>query len=88
MNEEQNVQAQAPATQPQEAIDVEKIVKELQGQGLDAEKILQAIAEMAKEGKLSPEDVEKAKQILSQPADNEAEEQQQAEKMFGMKFIQ
>lgn len=88
MNEDQNVQAQAPATQPQEAVDVEKIVKELQGQGLDAEKILQAIAEMAKEGKLSPEDVEKAKQILSQPADNEDEEQQQAERMFGMKFIQ
>ena len=62
--------------------DVAEIIKKLIAEGLKDEEILAALEKAAQEGALSPEDLEKGKEIL-----NSAKEEQEAEKLFGMKFI-
>lgn len=64
------------------AADVSEIIKKLVAEGLKDEEIISALEKAAQEGVLSPEDLEKGKEIL-----NSAKEEQEAEKMFGMKFI-
>lgn len=62
-------------------MDLEKVVEELRGKGLEDEEILQALEQMVQEGKLSPEDLEHAKNLLQE------NERKDAERLFGLEFI-
>lgn len=64
-----------------EILPMEKLIEELRNRGLKDEEIIPALEKLAQEGKLSPEELEEAKKLL------EESEEQEAEKMFGMKFI-
>lgn len=74
---------------------LEKIISDMRSQGADDEQILKALEQMANEGKITPEDFEKAKEILmgdaegfaQEDANKEAEEKKKAEELFGMKLI-
>ena len=69
-------------------MNVEQLVADLKAQGLDNEKILASLEQMVQEGKLSTEDLEKAKSLLIDASVQTPEEEQaDAEKLFGMKFI-
>lgn len=76
-------------------MELEKIIRDMREQGADDEQILKSLEQMANEGKLSPEDFEKAKEILMGDKEGFAEqdktdaekEKAQAEKLFGMKLI-
>jgi len=58
--------------------EINKIIDELKGRcGLDSNQILEALQQM-----LSPQDLDKAKEILG-----ERNEREEAEKMFGLKFL-
>lgn len=58
--------------------EINKIIDELKGRcGLDSSQILEALQQM-----LSPQDLDKAKKILG-----ERDEREEAEKMFGLKFL-
>lgn len=58
--------------------EINKIIDELKGRcGLDSSQILEALQQM-----LSPQDLDKAKEILG-----ERDEREEAEKMFGLKFL-
>lgn len=83
-NENQEAAQQQPPAAP---ADVAKIIEELKSQNFTDEQIMAALEKAVQEGKLSPEDLEKAKQILANGANNDAQEEQEAEKMFGMKFV-
>lgn len=63
-------------------MNVEQIVSDLKSQGLDCEKILLSLKQMVDEGKLTPEDFEKAKELL-----NCEKEKQDAGKLFGLNLI-
>ena len=73
-------------------MELEKVIQDMQAQGASNEQILQSLSQMVQEGKLTPEDLEKAKQLLgqgeaqSQPVDEEAEKAE-ASKLFGMKLM-
>ena len=64
-----------------EILPMEKLIEELRDRGLKDEEIIPALEELAQEGKLSPEELEEAKKLL------EENEEQEAEKLFGLKFI-
>lgn len=75
-------------------MELEKIIRDMREQGADDEQILQSLQKMVEEGKLAPEDFEKAKEILMGDkegyADRDIDEQaekKEAEKLFGMKLI-
>ncbi len=76
-------------------MELEKIISDMRSQGADDEQILKALEQMANEGKITPEDFEKAKEILMGDAEGfakedenkEAEEKAKAEQLFGMKLI-
>ncbi len=79
---QQPIQSQAPA------MDVEKIVQGLREQGLKDEQIAAALDQMVKEGKMAQEDAEKAKMLLKKgQEENPENEEKEAERLFGMKFI-
>lgn len=65
--------------------EVEKLVMELKQQNLTDEQIAEALEKMAKEGKLSAEDLASAMDCLKRLS---GEEKESAEKMFGMKFVE
>ncbi len=84
MEEEKQEPIQNQAT----ATGIEKIVQGLREQGLKDEQIAAALDQMVKEGKMSQEDAEKAKQLLKQgQEENPENEEKEAERLFGMKFI-
>ncbi len=58
-----------------------KLIEELRARGLKDEEIIPALENLAQEGKLSPEELEEAKKLLEQ------DEEQEAEKLFGLKFV-
>lgn len=62
-------------------IAMEKLIEELRNRGLRDEEIIPALERLAQEGKLSPEELEEAKKLLDK------EEEQEAEKLFGLKFV-
>lgn len=76
-------------------MELEKIISDMRSQGADDEQILKALEQMANEGKITPEDFEKAKEVLmgdaegfaKEDANKEAEEKKKAEELFGMKLI-
>lgn len=76
-------------------MELEKIISDMREQGANDEQILEALKKMADEGKISPEDFEKAKEILMGDAegfskeDNVDAEKEKAEasRLFGMKLI-
>lgn len=70
-------------------MNVEQIVSDLKSQGLDCEKILLSLKQMVDEGKLTPEDFEKAKELLNCKKEevDEEKEKQDAGKLFGLNLI-
>jgi predicted nucleic acid-binding protein len=64
-----------------EVLPMEKLIEELRSRGLKDEEIIPALERLAQEGKLSPEELEEAKKLLDK------EEEQEAEKLFGLKFV-
>ena len=64
-----------------EVLPMEKLIEELRNRGLKDEEIIPALEQLAQEGKLSPEELEEAKKLLDK------EEEQEAEKLFGLKFV-
>jgi len=53
----------------------------LRGQGLEDEEIIKSLEQMVQEGKLSPEELEHAKNLL------EENERKDAERLFGLEFV-
>ena len=62
-------------------MELETLIADLKEQGLENEQILEALAKMVEEGKLAEEDLAKAKEML------EAEEKEQAGKLFGLELM-
>ena len=67
-----------------EAIDVIELCKTLREKGASEEDILAELANLVKEGKLAEEDLAKAKEYLAKAA---SDEKADAERIFGMKFV-
>lgn len=66
-------------------MEIEKLIEEFKAQGLEPEQIVEALEKMCEEGKLSPEDLEKAKQLLVvDPVEAEKKEKEQAGQLFGL----
>lgn len=66
-------------------MEIEKLIEEFKTQGLEPEQIIEALEKMCEEGKLSPEDLEKAKQLLVvDPVEVEKKEKEQAGQLFGL----
>lgn len=68
--------------QPQ--LDVIELCKTLRDKGASEEDILAELANLVKEGKLAEEDLAKAKEYLAKAA---SDEKADAERIFGMKFV-
>lgn len=80
-------------------MELEKLIADMREQGANDEQILEALKKMADEGKITPEDFEKAKEILmgdkegfakKDAEDGEADaekEKAEASRLFGMKLI-
>lgn len=68
-------------------MNIEQLIADLKSQGLDNEKILASLEQMVQEGKLSPEDLEKAKAMLLGEGQTPEQEKADAENLFGLKFI-
>lgn len=79
MNENELQQEQVQ--QPEGGNKIETLIVQLKEQGLDAEQIAQELQKLASEGQLSEEELAQAMQIL------EAEEKQEASKMFGINLL-
>lgn len=62
-------------------VEIEAIVKDLKGKGLKDEEIIKALDQMVAENRITDDDLEKAKGILSH-----IKEKESAEKLFDMKF--
>lgn len=62
-------------------MEIEKIVKDLQEQGLQGDKLINALQQMVTEGKLAEDDFTKAKNMLVK-----ADEKARAEKLFDIKL--
>lgn len=63
---------------------IEQIIDEMREKNMADDQILAAIEQMAKEGKIAQEDIAKAQEYLKKA---NGDEKADAEKMFGMKFI-
>ena len=83
MNEQelQKEQVQQQQQQPEGGNKIETLIAQLKKQGLDVEQIAQELQKLASEGQLSEEELAQAMQIL------EAEEKQEASKMFGINLL-
>lgn len=69
-------------------MEIEKLIEDLKAQGLEAEQILQSLEQMVTEGKITAEDLERAKELLGgNPMPNEDAEREDAQKYFGLKFM-
>ena len=70
---------------------IEEIIAKMREDGADDKQILEALEQMAKEGKITPEDLEHAKGLLHAFDDieddkHEDEEKKKAQELFGLKF--
>lgn len=70
-------------------MNLEELIAQLKSEGLDNEKILASLEQMVAEGKLTPEDLEKAKSMLidSSTLTEEEKEKADVENLMGFKFI-
>ena len=70
-------------------MNLEELIAQLKSEGLDNEKILASLEQMVAEGKLTPEDLEKAKSMLidSNTLTDEEKEKAEVEDLMGFKFI-
>ena len=70
-------------------MNLEELIAQLKSEGLDNEKILASLEQMVAEGKLTPEDLEKAKSMLidSSTLTDEEKEKADVENLMGFKFI-
>lgn len=70
-------------------MNLEELIAQLKSEGLDNEKILASLEQMVAEGKLTPEDLEKAKSMLidSSTLTDEEKEKAEVEDLMGFKFI-
>lgn len=69
---------------------VEKLIADMREKGADDNQILEALNQMAQEGKITPEDLEHAKGLLhagEEIHDDEAKEKEEASRLFGMKLL-
>lgn len=64
---------------------IEEIIEEFKGKGLKDEEILVELQKLVEEGKMSEEDLAKAKELLEKA--NEMDERKDAEDLFGVKFV-
>jgi hypothetical protein len=62
-------------------MELEKLIEELRGKGLEDEEIIKSLEQMVQEGKLSPEELDHAKNLL------EENERKDAERLFGLEFV-
>lgn len=65
---------------------IEQIVNDLKSQGLENEQIIDSLEQMVQEGKITPEDLEKAKQMLMGEQTPE-KEKAEAGKVFGLDLM-
>lgn len=65
---------------------IEQIVNDLKSQGLENEQIIASLEQMVQEGKITPEDLEKAKQMLMVEQTPE-KEKAEAGKVFGLDLM-
>lgn len=70
-------------------MNLEELIAQLKSEGLDNEKILASLEQMVAEGKITPEDLEKAKSMLidSSTLTDEEKEKAEVENLMGFKFI-
>ena len=70
-------------------MNLEELIAQLKSEGLDNEKILASLEQMVAEGKITPEDLEKAKSMLidSSTLTEEEKEKADVENLMGFKFI-
>lgn len=69
-------------------MEIEKVIEDLKAQNLTDEQILSSLEQMLQEGKITDEDLERARQMLGgNPEPNEEDERNEASKLFGLKFI-
>lgn len=70
-------------------MNLEELIAQLKSEGLDNEKILASLEQMVAEGKLTTEDLEKAKSMLidSSTLTEEEKEKAEVEDLMGFKFI-
>lgn len=70
-------------------MNLEELIAQLKSEGLDNEKILASLEQMVAEGKITPEDLEKAKSMLidSSTLTEEEKEKAEVENLMGFKFI-
>lgn len=70
-------------------MDIQQIINDLKTQNLDDNQILVALQNMLEQKKLSPQDFEKAKSLLSSSQNMKSEEEQEREiasRLYGIKF--
>ena len=70
-------------------MNLEELIAQLKSEGLDNEKILASLEQMVAEGKITPEDLEKAKSMLidSSTLTDVEKEKAEVENLMGFKFI-
>lgn len=81
MDELEIKEAPVQAQEEQEVVDIEKIIADLQAQGLENEAILEALTQMLQEGKITDEDLARAKELL------DGAEKDQASELFGIDIL-
>lgn len=84
MEEENKLDKADEAIGEENHLDLEKVIEDLKEKGLSNEQIMEAMANMVKEGKLAEEDLEKAKAILD---GQQNEEKSEASKLFGVNIM-
>lgn len=71
-------------------MDMEKIINDLKSQNLDDNQIMTALQNMVEQKRLSPQDFEKAKSLLSSNGQimksEEEQERKIASRLYGIKF--
>lgn len=71
-------------------MDLEKLIAEMREQGADDDQILQSLAKMVEEGKISEEEYAHAKGLLHAGEDieeDEDEDKKKASELFGLKLM-
>ena len=68
----------------QGGVDIEAIVKDLFDKGADKDEIIVALNKMKEEGKISDEEVKRGVDLIEKI---EGDERAEAEKLFGLKFV-
>lgn len=68
-------------------MDLESMIAEMREQGATDEQILTSLEQMAQEGKIAPDDLERAKQLLGDNPSPEADEKEEASRLFGLNLM-